>query len=395
MTFGRSKQSANENAPVSDGESNGPVSLKSPKEALRPVKPPKAPKRSRHARNPWVIAMNFFFSLAVLGLITTGGAFYWGSQQYLKEGPLEKSKKVVVPRGANLRDIGENLRRNKVIKSPLVFWASVRLQKKQNDLKAGEYLFERGTTMKQVVSKLVEGKALLYKVTIPEGLTSQQIVTLLRADEVLVGEIDEVPSEGELLPNTYSFGRGTNRQQIIDRMKSGQEAALKQIWERRIDGLPVKTPQELVVLASIVEKETGKADERPRVAGVFINRLNKGMRLQSDPTIIYGLFGGAGKPKGRPIYKSDIAKPTPYNTYVIDALPPGPIANPGLAAMEAVANPSVTNELYFVADGTGGHAFAETLKEHNNNVRRWRQIESERKAAAEKTPETTSETTSN
>jgi UPF0755 protein len=166
-------------------------------------------------------------------------------------------------------------------------------------------------------------------------------------------------------------------------MEKAQTRALEQIWARRAPDLPLETPEELVILASIVEKETARADERPRVAGVFINRLNLGMRLQSDPTIIYGLFGGEGKPSDRPIYRSDIDKPTPYNTYVIDALPPTPIANPGREAMEAVANPSRTKDLYFVADGTGGHAFAQTLDDHNSNVARWRRIEAEREKAAE------------
>lgn len=380
-----SNQSENKNVIQTN---NGPINLKSPREALRPVKPPKAPKRSRHARNRWVVTFNFFFSAAMLALITAGAAFYWGSQEYVVAGPLEKPVRVVVPRGSNLRDIGDTLSRNKVIKSPLVFWASVRLQKKQGDLKAGEYLFEKGSTMRDVVAKLVEGKAIIYKVTLPEGRTSQQIVEILRADEILTGDVTEIPDEGSLLPNTYTFGRGTTRAQIIELMKDGQSKAIKRIWARRVDGLPIKTPEELVTLASIVEKETAKSDERPRVAAVFINRLRKGIKLQSDPTIIYGLFGGAGKPKGRPIYKSDIEKPTPYNTYTIPALPPGPISNPGLAAMEAVANPSVTNEYYFVADGTGGHAFAQTLDEHNANVRKWRRIEEERKAEQAKKAET-------
>ena len=362
--------------------------LKSPKEALRPVKLPKAPKRSRHARNPWVIAFNFVFSIVALAFVAAGIAFYWGSEHYVARGPLEKATKVVIVRDSNLRDIGDVLARNKVISSPLVFWASVHLQKQQNALKAGEYLFEKGEPMRSVVAKLVEGKSVIYKVTLPEGLTSQQIVEILRQDPILIGEITNIPPEGALLPNTYTFGRGTNRQQIVERMMSAQTNALQRIWERRVADLPIKTPQELVVLASIVEKETARADERPRVAGVFINRLHRKMKLQSDPTIMYGLFGGAGKPKNRPIYQSDITKPTPYNTYVIEALPPGPIANPGLAAMEAVANPSITNELFFVADGTGGHVFAETLEEHNNNVRRWRQIETERKAEEKKNGET-------
>ena len=370
--------------------SGGPVNLKSPKEVMRPQTPPKAPKRSRHRKNFFVVILNFFFSFAVLGLVAAAGVFYWGSEQYIAEGPLEKQRKVTVPKGTGLSEIASSLARSNVITSPLLFQASVRLQKQTNALKAGEYLFEQGVSMKAVVAKLVEGKALVYKVTLPEGLSSQQIVEVLRRDEILVGEITEVPEEGSLLPNTYSFGRGTTREQVIDRMKRSQEAALKRIWDSRIADLPIKSPSELVTLASIVEKETGQADERSRVASVFINRLNRGMKLQSDPTIIYGLFGGAGKPKDRPIYKSDISKPTPYNTYTIDALPPGPITNPGLAAMEAVANPSRTDDIFFVADGTGGHAFAKTLEEHNNNVKRWRRIEAERKAAKKQEGETSS-----
>ncbi|MEO0923004.1 MAG: endolytic transglycosylase MltG [Pseudomonadota bacterium] len=328
--------------------------------------------------------LNFFFSFAVLGMIAAGGLFYWGGQQYIAEGPLERSRKVLVPKGAGLAEIAQNLSRANVISSPLMFRASVMLQKKQGAMKHGEYLFDEGVTMREVVDKLVEGKAVVYNVTLPEGLTSQQIVEVLRKNDVLVGDIETVPDEGLLLPNTYSFGRGTTRQQVIDRMAAAQENALKRIWQSRVAELPIKSPEELVTLASIVEKETGQADERSRVASVFINRLNRGMKLQSDPTIIYGLFGGAGKPKDRPIYKSDIRKPTPYNTYVIDALPPGPITNPGLAAMEAVANPSQTSDLYFVADGSGGHAFAQTLDDHNKNVRRWRKIEADLKAAKAK-----------
>lgn len=360
------------------------MALKSPRQKLQPDLPPKAPKRSRHVRNPFVMVMNFFFSVIVLTVIVGGIVFYWGTQEYKKPGPLQSQTTVVVPRGAGMADIADSLQRNGVIDSTLLFQASVRLQKKAGDLKAGEYLFGKGVTMEEVVAKLEDGKSVVYKVTLPEGLTSLQIVERLRQDEILVGDIENIPPEGSLLPNTYTFGRGTNRQQIIDQMKAAQEAALERIWASRIDDLPLRNKNEMVTLASIVEKETGKADERSRVAGVFINRLNRGMKLQSDPTIIYGLFGGAGKPPDRPIYKSDISSRTAYNTYVIEALPPGPIANPGLAAMEAVANPSTTKDLFFVADGTGGHSFAETLEEHNQNVQRWRQIERERKAAKKK-----------
>jgi UPF0755 protein len=209
------------------------------------------------------------------------------------------------------------------------------------------------------------------------------IVDKLRADPTLSGDIAAIPPEGSLMPNTYKFTRGATRQQILDQMERTETRVAQEVWNRRAPGLPITTLNEFVTLASIVEKETGRADERPRVAAVFINRLRKGMRLQSDPTVIYGLFGGAGLPSGRPLYQSDLDKPTPFNTYLVNGLPPSPIANPGRAALEAVANPSRTSELYFVADGTGGHVFSATLEEHNRNVARWRQIKAgQQKAGA-------------
>jgi UPF0755 protein len=214
-------------------------------------------------------------------------------------------------------------------------------------------------------------------------MTVEQAFQRIASHEALTGEMpSELPPEGSLATDTQRFTRGTTRKEVIDKMLADQKKLVESIWERRVDGLPIDTIEEFVTLASIVEKETGRADERPRVAAVFINRLEEGMRLQSDPTIVYGLFGGKGKPSDRPIYQSDIEKPTAYNTYVIDGLPPTPIANPGRAALEAVANPSQTDDLYFVADGTGGHVFASTLEEHNENVRRWRAIEKEKQEEA-------------
>ncbi|MEM8798421.1 MAG: endolytic transglycosylase MltG [Pseudomonadota bacterium] len=371
-------------SPLQPDETGSPITLKSPRQRLEPEQAPRAPKRSRHARNPFVVAANAFFSLIVLTFLAAGAVIYWGSSEYRRPGPLTEPQTVLIPNGLGSNEIASLLERNGVISSVLVFRLAVQLQNIGDDLKAGEYLFESGSTMNDVVAKLESGKSIIHKVTLPEGFSSLQIVEVLRNNELLTGDIEEVPVEGSLLPDTYTFTRGTQRGRIIEQMKSAQAAAVNRIWSGRVRGLPISTPDELVTLASIVEKETGKADERPRVAAVFINRLDRGMKLQSDPTIIYGLFGGAGKPKDRPIYKSDIEKATPYNTYVIDALPPGPIANPGVAAMEAVANPSTTDELFFVADGTGGHAFAKTLDEHNRNVRRWRQIEAERREAARK-----------
>ncbi len=361
-----------------------PVNPKSPRQAIQPeTAAPPPQRRSRAAKHPLVVVLNFFMMLGVLGILLAGAVLYFGKLQFNAKGPLTEPSSVLIAQGSSLEGIAAQLERRNIIDSRLFFSTGVRLYKQEDKLKAGEYLFEPGVSMHEVMTALGSGRSILHAVTIPEGLTSLQIVSRLRENDVLTGEIETVPDEGTLLPETYKFTRGMSRQQILDQMRKAHARAINEIWSRRVADLPIATPEELVTLASIVEKETGKADERPRVASVFINRLRQKIRLQSDPTIIYGIFGGEGKPSDRPIYRSDLDKPTPYNTYQIDGLPPGPIANPGRAAMEAVANPSRTNDLYFVADGTGGHVFAETLDEHNRNVSRWRQIEKARREAAE------------
>jgi UPF0755 protein len=297
-------------------------------------------------------------------------------------GPLQADKVVQIPRNTGTSEIAELLRREGVITQPMLFEAYALLNRQRGQLKAGEFLFKAGASIDDAIDTLVQGKAILHSFTVPEGLTSEQVVARLRDNDILTGEITEVPREGTLLPDTYKFERGMTRQQLVNAMQSAHRQSLNQVWQRRAPDLPVKTPQELVILASIVEKETGRADERTRVAGVFINRLVKRMRLQSDPTIVYGLVGGKGT-LGRGILRSEIEQATPYNTYVIDGLPPSPIANPGRAALEAVANPSRTKELYFVADGSGGHVFAETYEQHLKNVARWRQTEKARAAGSE------------
>jgi UPF0755 protein len=230
--------------------------------------------------------------------------------------------------------------------------------------------------MRQVLDTVVEGKSIEHKVTLAEGLTSYQIVQKLLAHPELKGEITTIPPEGSLLPDTYRFGRNDTRQDIIERMQAAQAKFLAKVWATRDEDIFVTTPEEAMILASIVEKETGRADERPLIASVFENRLKKNMRLQSDPTIIYGLVGGKGALDG-PIMQQDLDRQTPYNTYQINGLPPTPIANPGRAAIEAVLRPAKTKDLYFVADGTGGHVFAASLDEHNRNVAKWRVIERE------------------
>jgi UPF0755 protein len=360
---------------------------KSPREALSP-EPAPPPPRSRSAHNPVVVAMNALVTLLVMAVLALGGLIYWGKGQFDAPGPLKSETIVVIPNESGLSRIADILETNDVITNPydtfgnLVFMAGVRAYRAQGKLRAGEYAFPAGISMHGVMDLLLAGKAIMHQVTLPEGLTSRQIVDRLATNDALTGDIATVPAEGSLLPETYTFTRGTTRQQIIEQMKAAHKKALDAIWASRRASLPLATPDQLVTLASIVEKETGKADERPHVASVFINRLKKGIRLQSDPTIIYGIAGGAGT-LGRPINRSDIDKPTPYNTYHIDGLPPGPIANPGRAAMEAVANPSETKDAYFVADGSGGHVFAPTLAEHNRNVAKWRKFEKQRAAAGQ------------
>jgi UPF0755 protein len=358
---------------------------RSPQDALQPSDPPPPPKRSKSSRNGFVVLANFFMTMLVLIAAAALAGAYFAKVRFEEPGPLAAPRTIVVKEGSSLARIAEQLQSGGVIDNELIFRLGVRGHRVAGEMKAGEYAFVPGMSMREVMETLRSGKGIVYKVTIPEGYTSYQILQKLRENEVLTGELPtELPPEGSLLPDTYPFQRGTTRAQILDQMRKAQQAALATAWEKRVDGLPLASPQELVTLASIVEKETGKADERPRVAGVFINRLNKKMRLQSDPTILYGIFGSQGRPADRAILKSDIEKPTPYNTYQIDGLPPGPIANPGKAALEAVSNPSRTKEVYFVADGTGGHVFAETLDEHNDNVKRWREIEKRLREEQEK-----------
>ena len=258
--------------------------------------------------------------------------------------------------------------------NPWVFMGAAFALKASSELKPGEYSFQKNASLRDVIGIIIGGKVVQHAVTVPEGLTSEQIVARLTENEIFSGSVREMPREGTLLPETYKFPRGTTREQVIQRMQQTHKRVLAEIWERRNSEIPVKSPEQLVTLASIIEKETGKADERSRVAAVFVNRLRQRIKLQSDPTIIYGLVGGKGT-LGRPIKRSEILQPSPYNTYVVDGLPPGPIANPGRASLEAAANPARTRDLFFVADGTGGHTFTETYDQHQKNVAKLRALE--------------------
>ncbi|MCR8489215.1 endolytic transglycosylase MltG [Brucella anthropi] len=349
-------------------------------EALRPEPgTPPPSKRSRHARSQIVVFMNFMLSLVVLVLLGASALFYFGKMQFDGQGPLTAETTFLVKRGAGIAEVSNSLENREIVSDARIFRYGMRTLGHENDLKAGEYAIPAGASMRDVMNILISGKSIMYPLTIPEGLTVKQIFDRISADPTLVGDMPkDMPPEGSLFTDTLNFTRGTTRSEIIDRMVASQKKLVDDAWAKRGSDLPIKDKNEFVTLASIVEKETGIASERPHVASVFVNRLKKGMRIQSDPTIIYGLFGGAGKPSDRPIFKSDIEKPTPYNTYVINGLPPTPIANPGKAALEAVANPLDTEDLYFVADGTGGHVFSKTLQEHNANVRKWRSVEQQK-----------------
>jgi UPF0755 protein len=337
--------------------------------------------RSKRARHPFIVIGNAILSLFVLVAVAAAVALVAGKQRFDAPGPLAEDRVVNVPRGSGIRDIADVLVREGVIDQPWVFVGGVLVLKAREDLKAGEYEFKAHASLRDVVATIVEGRVVPHQLTVPEGLTSEQIVARLLDDDILTGNIKELPREGTLLPDTYSFTRGITREQMIQRMQQAQQRVLKEIWDRHSPDLPIKTPDQLIILASLVERETGKPEERTRVAAVFVNRLKQKMRLQSDPTIIYGLVGGKGT-LGRPIMRSEIEQATPYNTYQIDGLPPGPIANPGRASLEAAANPARTRELYFVADGSGGHAFAETYEQHQKNVARLRAVETDQKDQA-------------
>ena len=350
-----------------------PLNPRSPREALAPQRVP-APAYSRRARHPLVVVGNAVFTALVLIAIAGGAAVYFGKQRLDAPGPLAEDKIVTIPRGLGAYDIATVLSREGVIDQPWLFIGSALALRGRGGLKSGEYQFAKHASLGDVVGTISEGRVVQHSITIAEGLTSEQIVARLLEDGVLEGQIREIPREGTLLPETYHFTRGMTREQILQRMVRDEKRVVEEVWERRMPDLPLKTPDQLVTLASIVEKETGRPDERSRVASVFINRLKNKMKLQSDPTIIYGLVGGKGS-LGRPINKSEIEQKTPYNTYVIDGLPPGPIANPGRASLEAVANPARTKDLYFVADGSGGHVFSENYDQHQKNVAKLRALE--------------------
>ena len=339
--------------------SEGPALLARILQISRLVRLVRVPQIVSHIR--FVVLVGVLFGLLI-------GAGSWAL--LLAPGPHDNARQIIIARGQSLDNVIHELASSGVLRSALVFSVYSRFA---GPVQAGEFDLPPRANMRDISRILRLGDVVMHAITVPEGMTSQQVVELLFSEPVLSGEAS-IPAEGSLLPETYFVPRGHARTALLAKMQAAQDQALEQLWENRQPGLPLQTPQEAVVLASIVEKETGQAGERGQVAAVFVNRLRKRMRLQSDPTIIYGLVGGKGT-LGRPIRLSEIGKPTPYNTYTIFGLPPTPIANPGREALAAVLDPPSTSALYFVANGTGGHIFADTLTEHNKNVRRWRKLQ--------------------
>ncbi len=323
------------------------------------------------------IAANLLSVMIVAGIVLLAG-FEVARRQVASPGPATEPVRLTVERGARLGAVAERLAEAGAIESETLFRLAASYSGSADELKFGEYEIAPGASMEEILALLTTGGNVDYRITAPEGWTVAEVVRLLEDSDSLTGEIDEMPAEGSLLPETYSVSRGDSRAEVIRRMQTTMQAVLDEAWANRDPGLPLDSREELLTLASIVEKET-RPNEHGRVASVFVNRLKRGMKLQSDPTVIYGITGGK-EPLGRGIRQSELVAKTPYNTYVIEGLPPTPIANPGRESIMATANPENTRYLYFVADGTGGHAFAASLDEHNRNVAEWRRIERQRQA---------------
>jgi UPF0755 protein len=371
-------------------------------------------------------------TLMIVALVAAAGVVGWAQREYKAAGPLAEAICLQVPSGSSMSRVADNLAEQGAISNATIYRLGADYSEKSSRLKAGSFLIESGLSMSEIVDKItgdglstcgteviyrvsVNGQtvrvrelnaatqefdvtaefdpkaeeapaeyseakndvATRYRIIVAEGVTSWQVVEALNASDLFEGEVSGVPAEGSLAPDGYEIRPGADRAALLASMTELQAQRLATAWENRPDNAPVDTPEEAMILASIIEKETGIPEERRMVASVFANRLQQGIRLQTDPTVIYGITKGEGV-LGRGLRQSELRRETPYNTYVIDGLPPGPIANPGLASIEAALDPDESDFVFFVADGTGGHAFAKTLEEHNANVVRWREIEAER-----------------
>ncbi len=383
----------------------------------------------------WRALASNMLTILVVGLFLMGGLILWGQSQYKSQGPLETAICLQVKSGSNMTNVSRELEDKGAISSATVFRMAADYTDKSQQLKAGSFLVHEGASMEQIIDEITRSGASTcgteieyrigvtrtqarvreldpaslnfveiaafelgedevpdvfaqklgeadtrFRVSLAEGVTSWQVVEALKSVEVLSGDVQELPAEGMLAPDSYEVTPGGDRNDLLQAMQDKQQLRINAAWEGRQDGLPLASPEEMLILASIIEKETGLPDERGQVASVFVNRLDQGMKLQTDPTVIYGVTKGQGS-LGRGLRRSELRRATPWNTYLIDGLPPTPIANPGLASLQAAVAPDDTDFVFFVADGTGGHAFAKTLQEHNRNVAKWREIEAEQKSS--------------
>ena len=306
--------------------------------------------------------------------VGSAGTGFWVYGGFTRPGPLQHDTILIVPPSTGINIIAKELASRGIISKAFIFRVGVKFFSEQEVMKAGQYLFTAHLSSRDVVKLLQTGKTVVHRITFAEGLTSTEIAAQLALTEGLTGDLSLPIAEGSLLPETYHFSYADPRSGLIKRMRKGLSKLMMGLWPYRDANLPFKSQREALILASIVEKETGKPSERAHIAGVFINRLRKKMRLQSDPTVVYGITKGQG-PLGRSLRRSELRQKTAYNTYTNYGLPPTPIANAGRKSIEAVLHPMKTNDFYFVADGTGGHLFSRTLKQHNHNVSKWRKIE--------------------
>lgn len=331
--------------------------------------------------------LGLFVYCCTLCVVLAALGFWWGAQQFTKPGSHTAPFELLIEKGDTIGDVSAKLQQNGALTHPLIFNIMGRITGQATRIKAGDYDIPAHSSMKELLKILEDGKTIQRMITIPEGLTSFEITQLIaQAPHLKQQPLSQIPAEGSLLPETYHFVRGESNIDIITRMQQDMTRTIDTLWETRTPGLAFASKQEALTLASIVEKETGQKDERAKIAGVFINRLRLGMPLQTDPTVIYAITQGRPQnegqgPIGRRLLRTDLDIDSPYNTYKYPGLPPTPIANPGRAAIAATLQPEAHKYLYFVADGTGGHAFAETLEGHNANVAKWRVIRKQQEAA--------------
>jgi UPF0755 protein len=318
----------------------------------------------------WLARLLFLFAVLVA---TAGGGLWWGHAKFIEPGPAMAATSVVVPKGMPSADIGSLLKEADAIDHPWLFLLAVRLSGRQ-PLLAGEYSFPIHASLAEIIEMMRRGQTVVHKLTVAEGLTVYQVLAEMRQADGLAGSAGQIPEEGSLLPQTYFYSFGDSRDALLLRMTHAMNDTIDDLWRHRAPNLPFDNKVEAIILASVVERETAIADERAHVAAVFFNRLKLHMKLQSDPTVIFAVSNAEGV-LDRPLTRDDLAFKSPYNTYLVDGLPAGPICNPGRASLMAVLHPAASDDLYFVADGSGGHVFARTLAEHNRNVGNLRHIE--------------------